>query len=364
MGMPERYVVIMAGGRGERFWPQSRLRRPKQLLPIVGDSPLLKQTVDRLAGLVPPENIYVITNTEQAPAVAEICPEIPAEQIVAEPEGRDTAAAVGLAAILVRRRDPDATFAVLPADHVIKDSEGFRRVMTAAFEAATRQDALVTIGIEADMPATGYGYIHRGEEGAPANGLPIYTVRRFVEKPDVETAQTYIDSGEYFWNAGMFIWRVPVVVAAFEQYAPELWAGLLGVDQSLADGATLDAALATHYGSLKKISVDYAIMEKADNVLTIPSAFDWDDVGAWPALARHLDPDTDGNVSRGDSVIHDSKGNIIISGKGHLVAVLGIEDCIVVHTGDATLVCPRDRAQDIKQLVKQIASDPRYKGLV
>jgi mannose-1-phosphate guanylyltransferase len=264
--MPERYVVIMAGGKGERFWPQSRLKRPKQLLPIVGDSPLLTQTVDRLAGLVPPQNVFIITNEEQAAAVAEACPQVPAAQIVAEPEGRDTAAAVGLGALLVRRRAADASFAVLPADHVIHDSEGFRRVMRAAFEAAESQEALVTVGIEPSFPATGYGYIQRGEAVATFDGLPVHGVRRFVEKPDEATARGYVNSGDYFWNAGMFIWRAPVVCAALERHAPGLWQGLLAIDAALSAGTPLAEALRAHYPTLKKISVDYALMEKADNV--------------------------------------------------------------------------------------------------
>jgi len=362
--MPERYVVIMAGGKGERFWPQSRLKRPKQLLPIVGDSPLLTQTVDRLAGLVPPQNVFIITNEEQAAAVAEACPQVPAAQIVAEPEGRDTAAAVGLGALLVRRRAADASFAVLPADHVIHDSEGFRRVMRAAFEAAESQEALVTVGIEPSFPATGYGYIQRGEAVATFDGLPVHGVRRFVEKPDEATACGYVNSGDYFWNAGMFIWRAPVVCAALERHAPGLWQGLLAIDAALSAGTPLAEALRAHYPTLKKISVDYALMEKADNVMTIPSAFDWDDVGAWPALARHLEADAAGNFVRGDGVVQDGGGNIVISSGGHLVALLGVEDCIVVHTTDATLVCPRSRAQDIKQLVKRLGDDERYRGLV
>ncbi|MDE0819790.1 MAG: sugar phosphate nucleotidyltransferase [Opitutales bacterium] len=353
--MSNRFVVIMAGGRGERFWPQSRLKKPKHLLPIVGDKAMLAQAVDRVLGLVPPENIFIITNTEQREAVLEICPEVLPAQVVGEPVGRDTAAAVGLAAVLVQERNPEGAFAILPADHVIHDTEGFQKTLALGFEQAEKGEYLVTIGIDPTEPATGYGYIHRGEQASSKN--PVFKVQRFVEKPDLETAKGYLASGEYAWNAGMFVWKALTVRKSIIKYVPELEASLTAIQAELSSGAELSTVLALHYPDIQKISIDFAVMEKADNVLTIPAAFDWDDVGEWPAVARHYEADAGGNVSRGKSVLKDSSGNIIFSDEGHLVALLGVDDLIVVRTEDATLVCHKDQAQKIKELVSVVGEE-------
>ena len=350
--MSNRFVVIMAGGRGERFWPQSRLKRPKHLLPIVGDKAMLAQAVDRVSNIVPPENVYVITNSEQREAVLEVCPGVPAAQVIGEPVGRDTAAAVGLAAVLVQERSAIGTFAILPADHVIHDVVGFQKTLELGFEAAEKGDFLVTIGIEPDEPATGYGYIQRGEQLIGES--PVYRVKRFVEKPDLETAKGYLSSGDYAWNAGMFVWQAANVRSAISNHAPELESSLVAIQSDFSCGNALDEVLAKHYPDIEKISVDFAIMEKADNVLTIPAGFDWDDVGEWPAVARHYDSDSSGNVARGSAVVQDGSGNIVFSDNDHLVALLGVEDLIVVRTDDATLVCHKDRAQDIKSLVQSV----------
>mgnify|MGYP002277366373 CR=1 FL=1 len=359
-----RYVVIMAGGKGERFWPQSRLRKPKHLLPIVGETPMLTQTVERLEDLVPPENVLVITNAEQREAVLEGCPMLPAENVIAEPVGRDTAAAVGLATVLVADRDPEATFAMLPADHVIKDSKGFQSVLSAAFAAAGQEDALVTVGIQAAYPATGYGYIHRGDVAGEAEGRKVYTVKAFREKPDQETATRYVESGEYYWNAGMFAWRVPVISREFEQHTPGLWEALGAITDGLKQDQPLDKLLAEHYPNLEKISIDYAVMEKASTVRVLESDFDWDDVGEWPAVERHYDKDEAGNVTRGRIVIQDGSGNIVVNDGKHTTALIGVEDLIVVQTPDATLVCPKDRAQEIKALVRKLGEDPEFSHLL
>ncbi|MBN1404565.1 MAG: mannose-1-phosphate guanylyltransferase [Opitutales bacterium] len=359
-----RYVVIMAGGKGERFWPQSRQKKPKQLLPIVGDEPLLVQTVNRVRSVVCEANILVITNAENADEVAQLCPMLPAGNVVAEPVGRDTAAAVGLATVLVKMRNAQASFAVLPSDHVIHDKDRFCKVLQHAFEVAESTDALITIGIEPIFPSTGYGYIQRGAECMRLEGLPVYKVQRFVEKPNLETATKYVASGEYFWNAGMFIWRAEVVAKALEKYVPGLWKGLDAISEKLSGGAPMNEVLEEHYAGLEKISIDYALMEKADNVMTLPAVFDWDDVGAWPALVRHIPADGQGNVLRGKAIVYDGKDNIVIGTSDHLVSVMGLSNCIIVHTDDATMVCPRDRAQDIKSLVREVSSDPRFSDLV
>ncbi|TVR48575.1 MAG: mannose-1-phosphate guanyltransferase [Puniceicoccaceae bacterium] len=362
--MSARYVVVMAGGKGERFWPSSRLARPKHLLPIVGDKPMLTQTLDRLPDLAPPENTFVITNREQVEAVAEACPALPRENIVAEPVGRDTCAAVALASLLVRQRDPAATFAILPADHVIRDQAGFSAILRTAFSVAEAGPNLVTIGIVPTEPATGYGYIQRGGRLSEIDGRTVYRVERFVEKPDRETALSYLDSGDYFWNAGMFVWQVATIDKALSRHTPSLAKAMETVANGLAQGTSLDALLDNVYPGLEKISVDYAIMERAEAVAVVPADFDWDDVGAWPAIARHFPSDKDGNVLRGNALQEGGKGNIVISNADHLVATVGCEDLIVVHTPEATLVCPKSRAQDIKKLVKRLEADPRRQDLV
>ena len=362
--MKDRYVVIMAGGRGERFWPQSRLRRPKHLLPIVGDAPMLTQTVERLTGLVPPENVFVVTNEEQREAVLETCPVLKPERVVGEPEGRDTAATVGLAALLVRRESASGAFAMLPADHVIADDEGFRSVLATAFAAAEQEDLLVTVGVRPDEPATGYGYLQRGEVRCEREGRAVRDVLRFVEKPDLAVAETYLASGDYLWNAGMFVWRPEVILQAIEVHAPELSEGLHKLDKLWFETSSLDQAMRAVYPSLKKISVDFAVMEKADNVASVESAFDWDDVGEWPAIARHFPADEAGNVFRGAGLAMEASGNVTYAEDGHLVALLGVEDLIVVQTAEATLVCRKEDAQRIKELTRRVGESEGGGGLL
>lgn len=363
--MTKRYVVIMAGGRGERFWPESRLARPKQLLPIVGDKAMLSQTVDRLKGLVNPQNVFVITNAEQRDAVLEVCPELDPAKVIGEPVGRDTAAAVGLAAVLVRRENPHATFAMLPADAVIHDDAGLRSTLESAFEVAESQPVLATVGITASFPAVGYGYIQQADVLGEFAGRTVFNVKRFVEKPNLETAQSYLDSGDYFWNAGMFVWSVSSIVEALENSTPSLWAALQAIDQGLEADEGIDSLLAEYYPDLEKISVDYAIIEKATNVVMVESGFDWDDVGEWPAVERHYPADADGNVVRGSAHLESSKGNIVFSrDEGHLIALLGVDDLIVVKTEDATLVCHKDKAQQIKDLVKAVGAKEALRHLM
>lgn len=352
--MPQNFIVIIAGGKGERFWPQSRAHRPKHLLPIVGSKPLLEQTLDRVRSLASPKNTFVITSEVQAEAVREVCHRLPLENVIAEPAGRDTAAAVALAAAIVGARDPDGVFAVLPADHVIRDGKAYERDLRAAFAAASAEAVMVTIGIAPTEPATGFGYIQRGEKWKTFERRPVYRVQRFVEKPSLEVAQGYLASGDYVWNAGMFVWSVPVVEEALRQHVPELYDQLEPVRKALVKNKPLGPSLKKVYPTLAKISVDYALLEKSTNVVVLPSSFDWDDVGAWPAVPRHYKKDAAGNVCRGLAVIEDGSNNIVFSEEGHLTAVLGISDLIVVHTKDATLVAPKAKAQEIKRLLKRI----------
>ncbi len=352
--MSQSFIVIIAGGKGERFWPQSRAPRPKHLLPVVGSKPLLTQTIDRVKPLVPAKNIFVITSAVQEKGVRKICKGIPAANIIAEPVGRDTAAAVGLAAAVVGARDPQGIFAVLPADHVIHDSATYQADLKAAFAAAEADAVMVTIGIKPTEPATGFGYIQQGESWRTFNRRPVFRVKRFVEKPQQDVAEGYLASGDYAWNAGMFVWSVPVVESALAQHAPELDAALKPIRAALAKKRPLAGVLKKVYPTLPKISVDYALLEKSTNVVMLPSSFDWDDVGAWPAVAKHFTPDAAGNVSRGLTMVEQGANNIVFSEGKHLVAVVGVEDMVVVHTPDATLVCPKSKVQEIKALLKRV----------
>ena len=362
--MSNRYIIIMAGGRGERFWPKSRLARPKHLQAIVGDKSMLAQTVDRVSALVPPQNLIVLTNTEQRDIILKDLPDMAPDQVVGEPIGRDTAAAVGLATVLVKARDPDACYAILPADHVIHDGKSYLDVLDRAFLAAEQTDSLVTIGIKPTEPATGYGYIHAGAVRSEVKGSPLYEVQRFVEKPDLETAKSYMESGEYYWNAGMFIWKASVIDSSLKQHTPGLYAGLQQISEGLSSGESLEALMDKVYPTLEKISVDFAIMEKANNVSMVESAFDWDDVGAWPAIERHYPSDASGNVKKGSAIFEQASNNIVISEEGHLVSLIGVDDLIVVQTPDATLVCHKDKAQDIKKVVKRLGESDDYNHLV
>ena len=350
------YVVIIAGGKGERFWPQSRTSMPKHLLPVVGSEALLRQTIRRVQGVVPRQNILLLTSAAQEPAVKRVCRGLlPEKNIVAEPVGRDTAAAVGLAAALVESRAPEAVFAVLPADHVVRDSKRYCRDLSAAFTVAKRDRVMVTIGIKPTEPATGFGYIQAGKLWRRANRRDFFKVSRFMEKPKLEVAIKCLKQGGYVWNAGMFVWSVPVIQEAFRAHAPELAGGLEKIREGLRKKLPLKELLRKHFPRLPKISVDYAILEKSDNVVMLPSSFDWDDVGSWSAVEKHFRPDARGNVSRGPVLMKDASRNIAFTESGHLLAVLGVDDLVLVHTRDATLVCPKSRSQDVKSLVNLLA---------
>ncbi len=347
--MARNYAVILAGGRGERFWPLSRARRPKQLLSLVGDEPLLAQAVHRLDGLIPPERVLIITNADLVEATRRAAPDVPPGNIVGEPVGRDTAPAVALAAALVKARDPNAAFAILTADHVMGDLPRFRKTLEAGLRLAAAGDHLVTIGIKPHEPSTGFGYIEQGEPQPDVDGIRVHSARRFVEKPDRATAEAYLASGRYAWNSGMFIWSVAAIERALVRHAPALGA-LVERMAAAARGPGFDSFLAAAYAAVSKISIDYAVMEKAANILVIEGAFAWDDVGSWPALERHFPADEQRNVMIGDAAAVHARGNIVYA-KDRLTALVGVSDLIVVQAEDATLVCHRDHAQQIKELL-------------
>ena len=343
-----QYAIILAGGKGERFWPLSTTRQPKQLLALVGDRPLLAQAVDRLDGLIPPERTYVITNQDLVDGCRAAAPRLPAANIIGEPIGRDTAAAVALAAAIVKRQDPGGCFCILTADHVIGDLRIFQKTLERGFELAGREDVLITIGIKPTFPSTGFGYI---DSGTARDDL-FLKVNRFVEKPDAATAKEYVESGSFYWNSGMFIWSVAALEQAFQSHRPVL-AGLIG---RLVSARDLPRAITEEYPKLEKISIDYALMEKAPNIVMAKGLFSWDDVGSWTALEHHFPHDAAGNVVIGAGQQVGARNNIIFS-RDRLTAVVGLDDVIVVQAEGVTLVCAKDRAQDIKKLVEQLRAD-------
>jgi mannose-1-phosphate guanylyltransferase len=355
------WAIIMAGGFGERFWPKSRRKQPKQLLPIVGDKTMIQQTVERVRPLVGDARIVVVTNHEQTALVRKQLPRV--KHVIGEPVGRNTAPCIGLAAAIIGARDPQAVMAVLPADSFIRDAEAYRRVVGDALKLAKTQDILLAIGIEPTSPHTGYGYIHVGEKLSTKLTTKFWKARRFVEKPDRKTAEEFLASGRYRWNAGMFVWSFRAVAKAYGKYQPALWEACLRI-QSTAGTKSFSRVLSREYPNLEKISVDYAIMEKAHNVVVANGNFDWDDVGDWPAIGRHYHKDGNRNVVLGEFVSLDASGCIVVTDSGHLVAAVGVRDLVIVRTPDATLVCHKNDAQKVREVVKKLAADKKYKRLL
>jgi len=360
--MSERYAVIMAGGKGERFWPLSTSKHPKQLLALVGDKALIAQAVERLDGLIPPENVFVVTNADLVEATQKAAPMLPPENIVGEPIGRDTAAAVACGGALVGARDPKAVFAVLTADQVMGDLDVFKATLRGGMDLAEKNEILVTIGIQPTFPSTGFGYIESGADFAKAEGVQFKKAVRFVEKPALPKAQEYLASGKFFWNSGMFIWSVPTLGKAFAAHCPEM-KKLMDELTAYAKRGEILLGLEKIYPTLGKISVDYALMEKADNIVMACGTFTWDDVGAWPALESHFPQDANGNTLIGDCRQIDSANNIIYS-KDRLTAVIGAENLIVVQADGVTLVCTKDRAQDIKKMVTALREAKSFDRLL
>ncbi|MGH9709577.1 MAG: mannose-1-phosphate guanylyltransferase [Candidatus Acidiferrales bacterium] len=365
-------AVLLAGGRGTRFWPRSRMRTPKQLLDIVSSKSMLRETADRLAPLFAANRLWVVTNDGQAAGVRRELPRVPSKHILAESVGRNTAAAIGLAAIHLAQEHGDALMAVLPADHHIADAVRYRKVVRAAMELASRPGNLVVLGIPPSSPETGFGYIERAGVAARFNGVPAYSVRRFTEKPEMRIAREYVATGRYFWNAGMFFWRVSTFLECLRKYLPKTWHALGELQQSIGTPEYGDA-LRRIYPRLENISVDYAIMEPAtrsraargksetrgtERVFVLPAKIGWSDIGSWDALYELLARKQGENISAGDSFALDATGNFLWSPK-KFVAAIGVRDLVVVETGDALLICPRERAQDVGKVVKWLEEKRR-----
>lgn len=360
------HAVILAGGRGTRFWPRSRKRTPKQLLNIVGSETMLQQTVKRLLPLFSPSRMWVVTNAEQAATVRRNVPRIGDARVLAEPVGRNTAAAIGLAAIHIAQKDPDAVMAVLPADHYIADAARYQAVVRAALIMAARGPNLVVLGIPPTKPETGYGYIERADEVAHEAGEAVFAVTRFTEKPSLSKAQQYVALGRDYWNAGMFFWRASTFLDCLQRFLPATHDALLRLEK-LIGTPRYARALKQIYPQLENISADYAVMERATTVsptsgrpvleesgggvFVLPAEIGWSDIGSWAAVYELLARAPGDNVSAGPHAAIDASGNFLWSPK-KFVAALGVRDLVVVETPDALLICPRNRAQDVGKIVK------------
>jgi mannose-1-phosphate guanylyltransferase len=358
------HAVILAGGRGTRFWPRSRTRIPKQLLNIVGKDTMLQQTVARLRPLIPPERIWTVTNAEQAAAVRKQVPAAARKRVLTEPTGRNTAAAIALAAIHIRdAAGGDALMAVLPADHYIEQEKKYREIVSAALDVARAPGRMVVLGIPPTRPETGFGYVERMSESIGTTGFPVFPVLRFTEKPELKLAQEYVATGNYHWNAGMFFWRVSTFLENLKSFLPKTYAALERLSASIGS-RSYEGKLHAIYAKLENISVDYAILEPATRVegdprvFVIPAEAGWSDIGSWAAVYELLAKQAGENVLAGEGHALDAAGNFLWS-PSKFVAAIGVRDLVVVETPDALLICPRNRAQDVGKIVKWLEEQRR-----
>lgn len=352
-------ALIMAGGKGERFWPRSRRTFPKQFLCLTGDGKtMIQQTVERIRPIVDIEDIYIATNIAYKDIIKEQLPELPEENILFEPVGRNTAPCIGLGAVHIRKKYEDAVMLVLPSDHQIKFPDMYVDVLKEAIEVAKVDNNLVTLGITPNAPETGYGYIKFN--GSEKTGS-AYKVDRFVEKPDLETAKKYLASGEYMWNSGMFMWKASTILASMEKNLPEIYAGMLKIEASIGT-AEAESTLNTVFEGLPSESVDYGILEKESNIFVLPGNFGWDDVGSWLSVERLNKLDDNGNVINGN-VMPLNVENCIIEGEDKLIACIGLKDVVVVDTKDATLICSKECTADIKKVLENLRNNKMDKYL-
>ncbi len=349
--------MILAGGRGERFWPLSRAAHPKQLLSLAGRHSLLRQTVSRVRPVVPPERMFVITSRGIEGRVRSELSGLTGVNVVGEPFSRNTAPALALASVLILRRSPDAVCAVLPSDHVVGQKARFLRNLRQAARAAGH-GGLVVFGVKPTRAETGYGYIHVGGR-EPAMGPGTFKVKRFVEKPDRLRAEQFLKSGEHYWNSGMFVWRADVLLEGVKRHMPGLYADLGRFERSLTR-KTRSAALREFYSGVRAESIDYGLLEKSRNIVMVEADFDWDDLGSWASLERVRGRDRNGNISHGKTLALDTTDCVLFSRQG-LVAALGVRDLVIVRTEDVTLVCSRDAVQDVKRISRALSASARLK---
>ena len=351
------YGVIMAGGGGTRFWPLSRQQTPKQLLNLTGNDLMINEAIDRLAYVADKEDIFIVTNVTQVPPMLKATEgRLLPDHILSEPTARNTAACIGYAAMEITRKYGDGVMVITPSDHYIRDNAGFIRVLNTAIRAAEENNTLVTIGITPTFPSTGFGYIKFEKNTNDNATLAI----EFREKPDQETARKYVDSGTYAWNSGMFVWKASVILEKYQVYIPDIYAELEKIGNSMqteSEKATIEAV----YPNIRKISVDYAIMEPSaakGDVLVIPGEFGWNDVGSWDMMDILHEPDSNGNVLVGDAVVAEVSNTVIYSG-GRTIAAVGVDDLVIVETPDSVMVCPKSKAQDVKKLVDILNAENR-----
>jgi mannose-1-phosphate guanylyltransferase len=352
------HAVIMAGGSGTRFWPASRSLRPKQLLALTGQQTMLQSTVTRLDGLMPRDRIWIATGKTLADPIAEQLSDVPRENILVEPCKRDTAACIGLAALALLQKDPEAVMAVMPSDHVITETGSFQQALLAADELVReRPERFVTFGIKPTYPAESFGYIERGEaldnKWPAAAGLNLYRVAKFREKPAATVAREYVESGRFYWNSGIFVWSARTILASLNHHQPELARRLQAI-QNAWGRAEFATVLDREFSAIRGISIDYAVMEHARDVVVIEAPFAWDDVGSWQAIARLEGADAEGNTVRAKHLGINTSGTIVRSDDDHLIVTLGLRDCIVVRTKDATLIARKQDEESIRQVVKSL----------
>lgn len=352
------YAVIIAGGKGERFWPYSRAHNPKQFLSMVGKITMLRATFDRITKIVPAENIIVVTNKLFVKKVQSQLPELEPGNILIEPKRRNTAPAIGLAALYILELDPNAVMAVFPADHVIRNQVKFQQAVRRARKAAERTDGLVTIGISPKRPETGYGYI---QANLSTENQGSYKVKTFAEKPTIGTAKRFIKSGDFFWNSGMFVWKASAILREMEDHIPEIYEPLAKLAGHFGD-KTFPSKLNRAYSAIRATSIDYAVMEASQNVYMVKGEFEWNDLGSWKALYEISRKDKNGNVADRGVVLIDTT-NSLIKSSGKYIAAIGLEDMVVVVTDDVVLICPRERAQEIKEIVDMLQKGSSKKYL-
>jgi mannose-1-phosphate guanylyltransferase len=345
------YAVVMAGGRGERFWPLSTGETPKPFLPILGEKSMIQLTIERIKPLIPFTRILVVVGRDHLKVAQEQLPELPSENFLVEPVGKDTAPCIGFASLHLERRDPDAVMVVMPSDHHIPDQERFLRSLSAAIQFLGTRDYLITLGIKPTRPETGYGYIEAKGEVDTVNNTPFLSVKRFVEKPGFDLAKKYVERKNYYWNSGIFIWRNKTIQGLLEKNLPEIWGSLTKMRESLND----DQVVSEEFKLFPRISIDYGVLEKADNLLVIPAEFRWDDVGTWTALERVSPLDEKGNTVIGKHRGIDTR-NCVIHSQDHLITTIGLSDLIIVQANGKLLICSRERSQDVKELLKLISS--------
>lgn len=343
------YAVIMAGGIGSRFWPSSKEKTPKQLLNIFGERSMIQDTVHRLKGIVDDDNIFIVTNKVQKPEILKQLPQLPSSNIIEEPFGRNTAACIGLSAVILKSKEKDAVMITLPADHLVRDIDSFHKTVKTAINYAYKSGGLVTIGITPSRPETGYGYIQIDDREIEENIFKVYT---FAEKPNYATAVRFLESGDFFWNSGIFIWRVDSILEEMRILMPELSEGLHKIEKDL-NSPDFEKTVATVYGQLRNISIDYGVMEKSNKVFLTKGNFIWSDVGSWEEVYQLSEKDPNGNAIKGNTYTEMTVDSFIYS-PNKFTAAIGVENLIIVNTDDALLVCRRDHSQEVRKVVDHL----------